>query len=114
MRTENYGFIPLFWINVLLSVLVGLNLSQFISRKIAGTVLHRWLLGIGRDSIVYVCLNQLVIRMVSKLCKQIPLLMAQSQWIVKTAVLILTLTILWGCSQILTRTKLRILIGKRL
>ena len=61
MRTETYATIPLFWINALLSVVVGVNFSKQIYPRIQNNWIGRWLMGMGRDSIVYVCLNQIVI-----------------------------------------------------
>ncbi len=57
MRTGRYSIVPLFWINAILSSCILLSLSELFSKKIKS----KWLLSIGKNSIVYLCLNQLVI-----------------------------------------------------
>lgn len=63
MRVGTYAFFPLFWINALLSIYLGISISKLICKteKIA------LLTSIGRNSIVYLCLNQIVIRFSLKL-----------------------------------------------
>lgn len=57
MRSEEYGIIPLFWINAILATLVGMNLARYVYQVCKKNMVARWLMGIGRDSIIYVCLN---------------------------------------------------------
>ena len=61
MRLDMYSVIPLFWINVLLSVIVGMNFSRLIYRVIKNNLISRWLIEIGKNGITYVCLKQIVI-----------------------------------------------------
>ena len=105
MREGRYAFFPLFWINVILSCLVGISLSKYIE-KIKLKILTNWLTSIGKNSIVYVCLNQLTIL---RLNKVIPNEVGSAK---KIVVLVGTMAILYLLSMLFTKTKLRVLIGK--
>lgn len=65
MRMGYYGYFPLFWINSLLSILVGLNLckiiEQFKTDKSMLETFIKWIQNIGENSIIYLCFNQLMI-----------------------------------------------------
>lgn len=61
MRIGTYAIIPLFWINVLMSIFVGISLSKIIYSFIGNSFLGKCLISVGQNSVVYVCLNQLVI-----------------------------------------------------
>ena len=104
MREGTYAFIPLFWINALLSVYVGISISKMMSKidKI------KWLTSIGRNSIVYVCLNQFVIMVLFKLFIyiQIPTIVA------RIFILVLSMIILYWLAELFTRTKLKVFIAK--
>jgi fucose 4-O-acetylase-like acetyltransferase len=60
MRASEYRVIPLFWINAVSCIFIGLNISKKLD-LILPTKLKNMVTYIGRNSIVYVCLNQLVI-----------------------------------------------------
>lgn len=104
MREGRYAILPLFWINALLSVYLGISISKLICR----TGKTKWLTSIGRDSIVYVCLNQLVIRILYKVFNyiQMPTLVSH------LFVLAICLFILYWLDELFTKTKLKVFIGK--
>lgn len=108
MRSGTYSVIPLFWLNALLSIIVGINFARWIYSSIENNLIGKWLRGIGRDSIVYVCLNQVVILILTQCLNAMSLPVILS----KILILILTLLILLISSKIITCTKLRVLIGK--
>lgn len=63
MRTGMYGFIPLFWINMLSAIIIYWNFSKYVcaaKNKYLYTI-RRVITRIGKNSIVYLCFNQLVI-----------------------------------------------------
>lgn len=60
MRTGEYACIPLFWINAVFATLVGINISRFLEKKFSKSIINEFGY-IGRNSIIYVCLNQLII-----------------------------------------------------
>lgn len=109
MRTGTYAIIPLFWINAMLSIIVGMNFARLIYQYIQNNYIGNWLTGIGRDSIVYVCLNQVVIIIVNRVLNVIGL----SPFLLKILTLIITLLVLWAADKIIVNTKLKILIGKK-
>lgn len=108
MPSETYDEVLFFWINVSLAVIVGLNLSKFVYKLTHNTYICKWLCSIGRNSIVYVCLNQLLILFAKKHIYPI----FESLWLQRISTLCFTLLILLIFSLLFTRTKLKILIGK--
>ena len=108
MREETYDGVLLFWINTVLAVIIGINFSKLIYRLIHDTYICKWLCSIGRDSIVYVCLNQLVIMLIMNYISTI----LESWLLSRIIVLCLSLLILLILSLLFTKTKLKLLIGK--
>lgn len=108
MRTETYAIIPLFWVNAILSIIVGINFSKFLYTYIQNNVVGKWLVSVGRESIVYVCLNQVVILIVKKAFRMSNL----PTHLASIMILILTLVSLWIISKTIMHTRLKLLIGK--
>ena len=104
MREGRYAIVPLFWINALLSVYLGISISKMICK----TEKIKWLTSIGRNSIVYVCLNQIVIMVLKKVFSyiQMPTLVSH------LLVLVFSLIALYWLAELFTRTKLKVFIGK--
>ena len=67
MRTDSYSFVPLFYVNVIASCLVGLSLSRIAHSLFCGGRVCMLLQDIGKNSIVYLCLNQLAILVLARL-----------------------------------------------
>lgn len=112
MRSEKYAIIPLFFIVAVLSSYILLTFSNFICRFFQKAFFYKWLLFIGRNSIVYVCLNQIVIIGIRYLASYIPVPNTIVLLLALIGILIVTLTILWLCAALFEKTKLRVLIGK--
>ena len=110
MRTGNYGWYLPFWINALGAIVVGWNMSRYVDKFLSkyAQFVGCWLKGIGKNSIVYLCFNQIVILTVTKILYLIGL----SGFYTKIPVLIFTMIILFGCEKLICCTKLKILIGK--
>lgn len=108
MRKEEYGFIPLFWVNAVFCVVTGMNLSKYIYKIIQGTIINKWLADIGKNTIVYVCLNQVVILVCNNIIKMVDMPLIVSQLLV----LAVSIAALWVASLIFTKTKLKAVIGK--
>lgn len=108
MRTETYAVIPLFWVNAILAVIVGVNLSKLLYKYIQNSIVEKWLVGVGKESIVYVCLNQVVIIIIRKVTQMLNM----PVYLSSVLVLVITMTFLWIISKIIVNTKLKLLIGK--
>ena len=108
MRKGVYSIIPLFWLNALLSIIVGVNYARLVYPFIENNFIGKWLRGVGRYSIVYVCLNQLVILIASKFINAMSFPTIPS----KIAILITSLLLLFISHQIIAHTKIRAIIGK--
>lgn len=108
MRAGVYSFIPLFWINVLISIAVGISISKNIKKITKGNLLEKILAAIGRNSIVYVCLNQLIILLVTPIVNCVKL----DEFTRKIVILVFSLTCLYWLAIVLTKPKVKILIGK--
>lgn len=112
MRTGNYGWYVPFWINALGAIIAGWNLSRYFEKlfKYDGVLekIGLWFKGIGKNSIVYLCLNQIVILVVTKVLY----LVGIKGFISKVPVLILTMVILLVFEKLICGTKLKVIIGK--
>ena len=104
MRTGKYALLPLFWLNAILSVYLGISISKLICK----TGKMKWLTSIGRNSIVYVCLNQIVIKVLFKLFRYVSLPILVSH----VSILLLSMAALYCLSMLFTGTKLKVFIGK--
>lgn len=104
MREGRYAILPLFWINALLSVYLGISISKLICKT--GKI--KWLTSIGRNSIVYVCLSQFVIMVLFKLFTYIHMPTIVSRLLI----LLICMFILYLMVGLFTKTKLKVFIGK--
>ena len=105
MREGIYSFFPLFWINALSACFVGISLSKYIE-KVRLKPLTNWLMSIGKNSIIYVCLNQLTILWLKKWVPN------EVGFAKNILVFVGTMAVLYVLSMIFTKTKLCVLIGK--
>ena len=105
MRTGTYAIVPLFWINALLSIFVGISMSKYVVKL---KVIKHLLVGVGENSIVYLCLNQLVILVCTKILRYTFF----DGVISKLFILALSLAGLYICEMLFTKTRMKILIGK--
>lgn len=113
MRTGSYGIIPLFYINVLLSVIVLINLAKYMFSLFNLNFPNTFLFGIGRNSIVYLSLNQLCILLFKFIAEKIVFIGGGIGVILsKLFVLLCSLVILYFFEQLFTKTKLKFMIGK--
>lgn len=103
MRTGKYANVFLFWINALLSIMIILSASEFLSEKVHSEIL----LSIGRNSIIYLGFNQLVITVIRSILDRftIPI-------VLERCILLFSMTLLYLLYILFTRTKLRICFGK--
>ena len=104
MREGSYAIIPLFWINALLAIYLGISISKIICKRFK----VEWIASIGKNSIVYVCMNQIVIMGVSAVLRYI----ISSGIVIRLFTLGSSLIVLYCLSLIFTKTRLRILVGK--
>lgn len=112
MRTQQYSFIPLFWINACLAITIGLYFSRKLEGKIKHILLYKYLIDIGRNSIVYVVLNQIVIVSIKFLLNGITTDNIIRKGIKYAGIYVAVFIVLHGLSMVITRTKLKVLIGR--
>lgn len=108
MRDGRYSLIPLFWVNATLATVTGLLISKCWFEFKADGIVNSYICSIGKESIVYLCLNQLVIFFVKKVGDIIALTLILNQLIV----LFISLIVLYLICRIVFSTKLKILFGK--
>lgn len=111
MRTGLYAIILLFWINAIGACIVGINLSEYLAEiKINGRTLAIFsvIKRIGKNSIVYLCLNQIVLIWIRNIIEPLGI----PRGFLQIAILILGLIVLYGCDLLINGTKLRVVIGK--
>lgn len=116
LRQGLYSVWLLFWINAVGITICLWNISRIVygwieKKKLMDKPL-KWLKGIGRDSIIYLCLNQLMILISGHLVGFIQgnggvLLLAK-----KMLILIISLIGLYVAQTIIMKTKLKFVVGK--
>ncbi len=103
MRTGHYGIIPLFWLNSLLAIVLYWNLGNYLNvwygKKSYGRIVVERLKKIGRNSIAYLCWNQLAILSCKLLLKNTIIATIPSIYF-KLLVLCMTLFFLYGAENI--------------
>ncbi len=110
MRTASYTGYPLFWFNALVAIVVGWNLAKHINgflERHCGNV-NKWLLDMGRNSIVYLIFNQICIIFTSKILNLVSIQGALANVITLFSVMI-ALTII---EKVICNTKLKVIIGR--
>lgn len=113
MRTGSYGFILLFYINVLLSVAVLMNFSKYMFKIFGNKFPNSILFGIGKNSLVYLSLNQLFILLFRFIANNTILISGGIGIILsKLFILISTMVVLCLCELLFKRTKLKFMLGK--
>lgn len=111
MRTGNYGWYLPFWINALGAIVASWNLSRYadVFLKLWIGAVGSWLKNIGKNSIVYLCLNQIVILGATKILSVIGI----RGILAKLLILILTMGILFFFEKLICNTMLKVIIGKQ-
>ncbi len=106
MRTGLYAIIPLFWINAIGACIVGINLSEYLAEVKINifSVIKR----IGKNSLVYLCLNQIVLMLIRYIIGPLGI----PKGFLQITILILALIVLYVCDLLINGTKLRVVIGK--
>lgn len=111
MRTGDYGTIILFWFNAIGSIFVGWTMAMWIDEHEAKNRFLRagsdYLAKVGNGSIVYVCLNQLVI-----LLWQMVVPATIPTWARSFLLLGLSMAVLYVIQVLFEKTRLRKVIGK--
>lgn len=108
MRDGRYSLIPLFWINATLATVTGLLISKCRFEVSGNGILSKYVSSIGRESIVYLCLNQLVVFFAKKVGDVMALPFILNQLMV----LFISLFVLYLICWVVFNTKLKILFGK--
>lgn len=107
MRTGSYSNYFLFWINAVGIILVLMNVARVIDNICGKSLLKKYACSVGRNSIVYVCFNQLVISVATHIDRLIGI----SSNIQNVVILIESLVVLRIIEYAITETKLKIIFG---
>ncbi len=110
MRNEVYAIIPLSIFNAVVASVLLLYFCQKAEGLLCDGMICRWLKDVGKNSIVYLVLNQLVILVSFRILEMFSL----NKHISKIVCFIMSLIVLYFLEKLLTRTKLRVLIGRGL
>ena len=115
VRRNKYGVLPLYLISCYSGILLTMNISRLIEKgrdsisKAIRKVLSYW----GRESLVFLILNELMLFIVGYGFKFAGLMTGESYW-ERGIIVICTMALLSLTALIVSRTPLRILFGKRL
>ena len=117
MREGKYAFIPLFWINALMAIIILWNISKKIERKKENKYMkkiYNMIKFIGENSIIYLCLNQVVIKILEEVI--LFKILYNKIFILELAIRMIALLVVIIILSILTifikNTKLKVLIGR--
>ena len=117
MRKGEYSIVPLFWLNATGLIVGWLNIARITDSSlnnipVVDKVIEEMKF-IGRNSIIYLCLNQLTILVIKKIIKFLPV--SQNIWLVviSFATLIMTLVMLHLITLLFNGTKLKLMLGKK-
>lgn len=115
MRAGTYGIIPLFWLNATLSSLTILLISKHLDKYLNKNI-TKYFSVIGKDSITYLCLNQIVIVFVLKILNVTTNILGikSNLFVFKMVELISVIALLYLIDFVIQKTKLRVLLGKKL
>ena len=116
-QMNSFFFIwPLFWINAVGITICLWNIFRNVYEKLKIIALMEKILeyikSIGCDSIIYLCLNQLVILIVRYLVFFIPSSGAFILQVKQVVIMIMSMIGLYIAQQIIIKTKLKVLVGK--
>ena len=116
MRTGAYpdAFI-LFWINAVCASIIGLNIAMRFEKLLKNCIISKYFQSIGRNSIVYVCSNQVVILCGFELFRRFfasVSLPSNMVMIKNVVVLAFSLVVLFLLSLLFEKTILRVVIGR--
>lgn len=104
MREGKYAILPLTFFNAMFAIVIGVNIAKQIIKLMRFKCFNyfgEWLKGIGRNSIVYLCLNQLIIM----ICLGLVRTMNCSFYVGKIVELFLALLLLYFCEKIYATIK---------
>ncbi|MBR3255377.1 MAG: acyltransferase family protein [Clostridia bacterium] len=111
MRCGLYGNIPLFWINAFLAFIIGINICKKLD-SFLNTKIKNFITEIGKNSIIYLCFNQIVILVINIFTKNIVIENDTQKYLVNSLIMVISLILLKVLSLIMVKTKLRVLVGK--
>lgn len=108
MRTGDYANFFLFFINASLSIVILWNVAKLFSVSQCKVIkcISSVLQYIGRNSIVFLCLNQIVI------CALTEMLPNFNMYIKKAIIFFITIAVLSLLNKCITGTKLKVIIGR--
>ena len=106
MRTPNYGIWPIFFVNVVVACAIGISISKKLEIFLGENRLVCYFKRVGRNSIVYLCCNQLIIESIKNYIH------IENTYFTGIALLFITYFIIEIVSFVLYNTKLKILFGK--
>ena len=110
MRICEYSNIVLFALSATLSIYLLINLSKLVCQFSSSCnflkKIKQWLASVGKNSISYLCLNQIII------CSLVKLLPFFNEYLRKAVVFIMVLFIIYFFDKLISSCRMKILIGK--
>ena len=108
MRTGDYANFFLFFINACLSIIILWNVAKLLSASRCNIIkcVCKRLQYIGRNSIIFLCLNQIIICVLTKTLPNFNI------YIKKAIVFFITMAVLSLLNEIFIRSKLKVIIGR--
>lgn len=116
MRTDTYPseFI-LFWVNAVAASIIGLNIANILKRWFKNSIPIYYLQSVGRNAIVYVCLNQIVILLCGKMIRKgfrLLFVSFKNVFWLNAIELVTSLAVLFLLAFLFEKTIFRVFVGK--
>lgn len=112
LRKGEYSCFILFWLNATLAIIIFWNMSRLIDKKYRNSFVIDEIKFIGKNSMVYLILNQLLVLIIHKVINRIGMSNIFSIYLLKVIGLLIILLILHYTTLVLNKKKFSFLIGK--
>ena len=106
MRLNIYGLIPAFWINAVITIIALWNICKWIDKRIDLKIVKE----IGSQSILYVCINQMLLVLLTRISMLIDFKVFSAVW--KIIEITTIVAVCFISNRLLIKTPLKIVMGK--
>lgn len=112
VRSTRWAIIPLTLVNALTAIVMYIELSKLLTDnpKVRASLPVKWLEHIGTTSIIYLCTNHPAIKDARRIAEWIAADAPKLQILLTFAI---SMALMYGISELILRTKLRVIVGKR-
>lgn len=112
LRTGEYSSFIMFWCNSIVAIIVLWNLARVLDTKFSKLFIIKEIKFIGRNSMVYLVLNQLLVLIINKVISWLEMNNMIEIYAIRAVSLVIIVIILHYIARLLSSTKLACVVGK--